>query len=290
LAATFADFMFSLRGPEFLVLFAAFAVVVYFIVEALITAREMRLPSDPRIRDPYVIAYLRGQERELLRVVAVSLVFRRLLAVEGGTFLTIDRSEVDRVQPSVEQQVLRLCQKPYSAPGLIADLGFLKAAATYHGDLVRRGLIASDAVKRDRWLPVFAGIACLLVIAIIKIKVATATGHSNIGFLLVLTLVAAFGLWRRGQAHRTVAGSTALKNLKVLFDSLQRCWWRFPKVNGPSEAALLAAVFGVYAVAGFDNFSWSRMFPNPGDSRGGSGCGSSGGCGGGGGGCGGCGS
>jgi len=278
--------MFTLRGPEFLVLFAALAVVVYLIVDALITARELRLPSDSRIRDPYTIAYLRGQERELLRVVAISLVLRRLLGVEGKTFLTVDRSEIDRVQSFVEQQVLRVCQKPCSAPGLIEDFGFKKAAATYRGELVRRGLIASEAVEHGRWLFVFAGIACLLVIAVIKIKVAISTGHSNVGLLVVLACVAAYVLWRRGQVHRTVAGNAALKNLQVLFDSLRRSWRRRPKVDGPSEAALLAAVFGVYAVQGFDNFAWAKMFPNANDSSGGSGCGG-GGCGGG---CGGCGS
>ena len=278
--------MFTLRGPQFLVLFAAFAVVVYFIVDALIKTRELRLPSDPRIRDPYAIAYLRGEERELLRVVAMSLVLRRLLSVEGKTFLTVDRAEIDRVHSGVEQQILRLCQKPYSAPGLIGDFGFKKAAAIYRGELVRRGLIASEAVKHGRWLYVFGGIACLLVIAIIKIKVATATGHSNVGLLVVLACVAAYVLWRRGQAHRTVAGGTALKNLKVLFDSLWRSWRRRPKVDGPSEAALLAAVFGVYAVRDFDTISWSKMFPSSNDSSGSSGCGG-GGCGGG---CGGCGS
>jgi len=278
--------MFTLRGPEFLVLFVGLAVVVYLIVEALITARELRLPSDPRIRDPYTIAYLRGQERELLRVVAMSLVFRRLLGVEGKTFLTIEHSEIDRVQSFVEQQVLRLCQKPCSAPGLIGDSGFKKAAATYRGELVRRGLIASEAVEQGRWLFVFAGIACLLVIAVIKIKVAISTGHSNVGLLVILAFVAAYVLWRRAQVHRTVAGNAALKNLQVLFDSLRRSWRRRPKVDGPSEAALLAAVFGVYAVQGFDNFAWAKMFPNSNDSSGGSGCGG-GGCGGG---CGGCGS
>ena len=71
--------------------------------------------------------------------------------------------------------------------------------------------------------------------------------------------------------------------IAVIFIEPQR---RRPKVDGPSEAALLAAVFGVYAVRGFDNLAWAKMFPNANDSSGGSGCGG-GGCGGG---CGGCGS
>jgi len=283
--------MFALRGPEFLVLFAACAALVYLIVEALISGHEMRLPSDPRIRDPYAIAYLRGEERELLRVVAMSLVLRQLLAVEGKVFLTVNRDEIDRAQVPIEKEVLRLCRSPFSAPGLIADPGFVAAALAYRRDLLTRGLIADDAVKNKRWLFVFAGIVVLFGIAFKKILVALSTGHSNVAFLMILAAVSGVLLGKRAVVHRTVAGSTTLKHLRVLFASLWRSRLAGKKLDGPAEAALLAAVFGVYTVPAFGRTAWAAMFPKRGSSNG-SGCGSSSGCGGGGGcgGCGGCGS
>jgi len=282
--------MFTLRGPEFLVLFAGLAVVVYLIVDAAIAALEARLSSDTRIRDPYSIAYLRGESRELLRVVAMSLVQRGLLGVEGKTFLTVDSAETDRVRVPVEAQVLRLCRKPYSAPGLVAAAGFEEAAGVYHRELVSRGLLASEELKHRRWLYVFAGSACLLAIALIKIVLALSTGHSNVFFLMILAVVAVGLLARRAAENRTLAGTATLRKLRTLFDSLWRARRRGKKFEDPSEAALLAAVFGVYSVPAFDSISWSAMFPKRASNScgGGSSCGG-GGCGGGGGGCGGCG-
>jgi uncharacterized protein (TIGR04222 family) len=286
--------MFTLRGPEFLALFVGLFIVVYVVVESLISSYELRLPSDTRIRDPYAIAYLRGQSRELLRIVAMSLVLRRLLAVEGKTFLTVNNAEVNRVQVPVEKEVLRLCQQPYSAPGLVAASGFTAAADTYHRDLVSRGLIADENVRHRRWMYISAGIALLVTIAVIKILVALATGHSNVLFLMLLLVAAIALLVRRARSHRTAAGSAALVNLRTLFQSLWRARRGGKKLEDPSEAALLAAVFGVYTLAGFGRIAWARLFPSKSKSNScaGSGCGSSGGCGGGGsgGGCGGCGS
>jgi uncharacterized protein (TIGR04222 family) len=281
--------MFTLRGPEFLVLFAGLFIVVYAIVEALISTYEARLPSDTRIRDPYAIAYLRGESRELLRIVAMSLVLRRLLAVEGKTFLTVNSAEIDRVQIPVEKEILRLCQKPYSAPGLVTAAGFTAAADVFHRELVSRGLVADENVRHRRWMYVFAGITFLLVIAMIKILVALSTGHSNVFFLGILAIGATVLLARRALTHRTFAGNTALQNLRVLFNSLWLARRRREMLEDPSEAALLAAVFGVYTVGAFDSIAWARLFPSKSDS---SSCGSGGGggCGGGGGGCGGCGS
>jgi uncharacterized protein (TIGR04222 family) len=285
--------MFTLRGPEFLVLFAGLTIVVYLIVDAAIAALEARLPSDTRVRDPYSIAYLRGESRELLRVVAMSLVQRGLLGVAGKTFLTVDCAEIDRVRIPVEQEVLRLCRKPCSAPGLVAAADFVAASDVYRRELVSRGLIASEEVKHRRWLYVFSGIAFLLAIALIKIVLALSTGHSNVLILVILAVVAVWLLGRRAVENRTLAGTATLRKLRTLFASLRRARRRGRKFEDPSEAALLAAVFGVYSVPAFDSIAWAAMFPKRASNSGvgGGGCGSSG-CGGGGcgGGCGGCGS
>src|SRR3569833_158405 len=103
-AAISADLMFTLRGPEFLVLFAALSVIVFVAVHTWIVARETSLPSDPRVRDPYEIAYLRGDTRELIRVVALSLCIRKLLSIGKTTIQTVNEAEIDRVQLPIEKE------------------------------------------------------------------------------------------------------------------------------------------------------------------------------------------
>jgi uncharacterized protein (TIGR04222 family) len=282
--------MFTLRGPEFLALFAGLAVLVYVVVNSVIDARETALQSDPRIRDPYAIAYLRGDIRELLRVVALSLCLRGLLRIDKKTFRTVTELEIDRVQVPIETKVLQLCTRDCAPPQLVADPGMQSIVETsYRRDLVERGLLADSRVKGRRWPIVLLGCAVLVLIAFIKIKVALATGHRNIGFLVVLTGLAVIVLLGRARARRTASGSDALRKLSTLFASLRKRGT--PRTaDSVSEAALLAAVFGIYGVSGLDSISWARMFPSNSSSDGGGGCGSSGGCGGGGGGCGGCGS
>ena len=286
--------MFTLRGPEFLVLFAALAVVVFVAVHTWIVARETSLPSDERLRDPYAIAYLRGDTRELIRVVALSLCIRKLLSIGKTTVQTVNEAEIDRVQLPIEKEFLRVCRTPCQPLALPQVPEFKSAVDEYHRNLVARGLLASDEVKRARAFPVYAGILFLGAIGATKIYVALTTGHSNIAFLVMLAILVIVLLRLRISVRRTAAGRDVLIKLRTLFASLRRRG--APKSSeGVSEAALLAAVFGIYGIAGLDNISWARLFPNPNSSSGssdssGSSCGSSGGCGGGGGGCGGCGS
>src|SRR5262245_36713526 len=104
--------MFHLPGPQFLVLFACLFGVVFVIVHLIIEKHEASLPSDPRIRDPYAIAYLRGDTRELIRVVALSLYLRGLIRIQNLTFQTADPAEIERAQVPIEKQFLQICRTP----------------------------------------------------------------------------------------------------------------------------------------------------------------------------------
>jgi uncharacterized membrane protein YgcG len=133
-----------------------------------------------------------------------------------------------------------------------------------------------------------------VTLAVAKIGVALATGHSNISFLMSATLIATILLLSQALARQTHRGRAVLRELNALFHSLRRRSTKLSATAVP-EATMLAAVFGVYVLPEFDRNAWRKLFPqlSPSNSSGGSGCGASG-CGGGGGcsggGCGGCGS
>lgn len=287
--------MFALRGPAFLGLFLLLSAAVFLAVHLLIVTREAAQPAEPRIRDPYAIAFLRGDIRELIRVVALSLCLRGLLKIRTTTFQTEREMEIDRVQVPIETVMLRVCRTPCQPSALEHVPEFKAAVAEYEHDLMRRGLLADGEARGRRWPLVLLGSGVLVLIALIKIKVALSTGHSNILFLIMLAGAAVAALVVRAGARRTFAGNEALRNLTSLFASLRAC--RAPRsASAVTEAALLGAIFGIYGVAGLDNLAWARLFPQSTSSNSsscGTSCGSgSSGCGGGGGGggCGGCGS
>jgi len=182
--------MFALRGPDFLGLFLLLSVTVYLAVHLLIVTREAAQPAEPRIRDPYAIACLRGDVRELIRVVALSLCLRGLLQIRTTTFQTVREMEIDRVQVPIETVVLRLCRTPCEPSALAQVAEFKTAVGEYERDLIRRGLLADGTARSRRWPPVLLGSGFLVLIALIKIKVALSTGHSNILFLILLTGIA----------------------------------------------------------------------------------------------------
>jgi len=284
-------------GPQFLILFVVICVVVYVFVTIAIGMGETGSSAGRRIRDPYLIAYLRGDTDESIRVATLALVLRELLKVNDSAFRTADPSEIDRANVPIEKALLTACREGASPAQILRHTAVRTAADQYYNRLMEAGLIPSEVARSLRQRAVMVGIAVVLLIAAAKIVVALSTGHSNILFLVILAGVAAMFLFGQLQERLTRQGRAALSELSTLFASLKSRRHTLPAGAIP-EATLLAAVFGVYLPPGTTQRAWEKMFPPPStnsfsvydSSSSGSGGGSSGGCGGGGGGCGGCGS
>ena len=73
---------FDLRGPEFLLFYFCFSLVVIFALAILRRRAESGPAPKIDLGDPYLIAYLRGGEHEALRVAVISLVDRGMLAMD----------------------------------------------------------------------------------------------------------------------------------------------------------------------------------------------------------------
>jgi uncharacterized protein (TIGR04222 family) len=285
--------MLTMRGPEFLALYALLALVAYVLVGLIITRRERELAGpDPRtLRDPYAIAYLRAGARELLQVVCLNLTKRGQLRVAGSA-LEATGSAAPPGGPPIEAAVLQACARPLT-PAALARSALVQARIDdYREELTRQHLIAGPEVRHIRLAPVLLAIAALVALAAAKIDVALSTGHNNIAFLVILAIVTVIILLARLGRRRTALGKQALAQLSELFRDLRRQSSGVAS-GAATEAALLAAVFGVYALSGAERKAWSQIWSPPGGSGGdggGGGDSGGGGCGGGGGGgCGGCG-
>jgi uncharacterized protein (TIGR04222 family) len=141
-------------------------------------------------------------------------------------------------------------------------------------------------MKRARNLRAWIAAVVIFGIGVAKIVIAENTGHHNVTFLIILTVVftlLAFGL---SLPRRTRAGDRMIEDLRTLFEGLKQRSAEIQTGASPNEYALMAAVYGMATIP-----DAKKLFPKGGSSCG-SGCGSDGGssssCGGGGG-CGGCG-
>jgi uncharacterized protein (TIGR04222 family) len=276
---------FDLRGPEFLLFYLAVSVVV---VVASILLRHSAEPADtPKINlsDPNLIAYLRGGKNEVLRVVTISLVDRCLL-VATGTKLTACEGAFGKAQSEVERKVVRHFNPSAEAATIFKMKDVDPEMSQYAAELTRLGLLTDEAEKETQKLRMAIALALLLGIAIFKLMVALATGHRNVGFLILLAVLDTIAVVIISRPRLTKAGQRMLDDLRTLFGGLRARSEQIQNGASPAEFALMAAVFGTATIP-----SAKKMFPQAGSGGCGSSCGSGGdgggGCGGGG--CGGCG-
>src|SRR5687767_591732 len=144
---------FDLPGPQFLLFYTILAGIV---LGALVFwRRRAELSAAPAridLSDPYLIAYLRGGEMEVLRVA--------------------EHANSDQSSSILEKE------------------GLSKACASYDKTLRRAQLLPDEHVTRARFVRLASAIVLLSSVAVVKILLALSAGRSNVGFLSVLTIVA----------------------------------------------------------------------------------------------------
>jgi uncharacterized protein (TIGR04222 family) len=308
---------FDLRGPEFLLFYTLFAGAVFAVLYRMRGAGSKGGPK-PQIEDPYLVAFLRGGAPEALRVATLSLMDRGLLAirssgssspffVEAENRLEIASAQaIDSVRRPIEKQILEAFKEPKRIGTTLENLERCAASREYENKLEQTGLWhtqeSRDAFQFRQKIAVYI----LLGVAVLKIFIAIARGHSNILFLIILAGVAVYCAARIGNPIRTARGDKFLQDVKTLFANLQLRASTLRPGGSTADLAWLASAYGLAAVPTgvFPHASALKPPPRAQDFASGgsssdgswfSSCGSSscgGGCGGGscGGGCGGCGS
>ncbi|MEP7157748.1 MAG: TIGR04222 domain-containing membrane protein, partial [Betaproteobacteria bacterium] len=283
----------------FLLFFFLTAVAV--LIGMRLWIRQMELDSgksQQNLTDPYLIAFLRSGSNEALRVATVSLLDRGLLVNTGSTLSSKNTKSLELAQRPIEKAVLQHYFTPGPAHEIFKDKPATQACASYEKVLINQGLLANASVYMKRLLPVGVALAILVGICFAKINIAFSQGRHNVGFLVMLTLLAGIItviIWRR---RRTAQGDAMLGDLRSLFSRLKG---RSKTMNGggrTNEAAILAAVFGLSALPAASFPFMDKLYPAKAGNGSGCGtsscsssssssCGSSCGGGGGGGGCGG---
>jgi uncharacterized protein (TIGR04222 family) len=288
---------FDLRGPAFLGLYvfvsAAGLLYLYCVVRGFIG--DPRLPSGEarrHLRDPYLLAYLRGGVSEVLKTVTFSLNQRKLLSFVGKQFAPVrSHSAFAAVDHPLERAVLAQCGMKPTVPEMLRNAALKRVVEDYVAPLRHSALVVNDEERQRRRPAAQAVTGILLALGGVKVFTALARGHFNVLFLIVLTsiaLIAVYGIYNR---RRTPAGDRALSDQQTLFVRLKGRVNRMTADGAHHEAVLVAAAFGIDALPESSHpFAAQLKRLTQTDSSGG-GCGSSGGsgCGGGGGGCGGCG-
>jgi uncharacterized protein (TIGR04222 family) len=295
---------FDLPGPEFLLFFLGLSVVA--IVALVVTRKFAESSSAPKLdlSDPYLIAYLRGAEPETLRVAAVSLIDRGLLVATGTQLKTAEKASPDAVRHPVEKELLRRFKRAGEASSIFDDSRLRATCKPYEQTLKNVGLLPGESIVSARWTRLLIACALLGGVAVVKILIALERGRTNVWFLIILTIIAIVVAVKISFPRLTESGKRMIADLQNLYSGLKDRALFLQTGGATIEPMMLAAVFGVGALAGANFAYTSALFPRAKEAdkwstwnASTSGCGSScsscgsscsGGCGGGG--CGGCGS
>ena len=310
---------FDLRGPEFLVFYFFFSAAVIGCIILLRRLDENRESGKPPLDDPYLVAYLRGGEGEAVRVAALSLLDRGLLTLKSSGSSSLfsagenrleltDARAIETVKRPIEKRVLEAFKTPVPISTTLELLENCTPCLDYARNLEQLGLLPSPDTREKRRVRKQIAVGLLLGVALLKIFIAISRGRTNILFLIVLAILAAYVTSHISNPFRTTRGEKFLEDVKCLFASIRLRADSLRPGGATSDLIWLASAYGLTAVPEFVFPHVSAFFPrkplrNAGStgasdsggffsscgttSCGGSGCGG-GGCGGGG--CGGCGS
>jgi uncharacterized protein (TIGR04222 family) len=306
----------SLDGISFLVLFVVFIVIT---LAALAVAKSnidktdrLPIPAIPPEVDPFEIAFLRGGENELARSVVFSLVQKGVVEVvnseKSGTIRRMENNGDVRNLSAVEEVALgwvgtsREAKDVFGSGGLADRLQ--RHNAKYEIELANRQFLMPEEFKSKARK---YGIAAALMIAGLggyKVFAAILVGRWNVGFTIVLSLLAVVGAISMGRLPRmTKLGKQYIERLQAAFEDL-KLRSQAPYIAGGTHHGTMAqngfagvdplllsvGVFGTGILAGtmFSSYNDAFARQQAASSSGcGSSCGSSCGSGDGGGGCGG---
>lgn len=287
---------FDLRGPEFLVFYFIFSVVV--IVAFVLMRRASESATTPKVdlSDPYLIAYLRGGKNEALRVAVVSLIDRGLLVYDGTKIGRASNASSASVRRPLEKALMDKFSWPAEAKSIFDDSTLESVCDPYEETLSRDRLLPDEKAKQVRLALSVAVFFLLATVGGIKVSLALERGRTNVGFLIILMVIAIAVAVKTISPRLTSTGSAMLADVQTLYAGLKGRATQIRPGGATLEPLMLAAAFGVGALPG-DGFAYTKtLFPRAQSSTGsscgsssGSSCGSSCGGGGCGGGCGGCG-
>lgn len=250
---------FDLTGPQFLLFYIIFAGLVLSGL-AFWRRRAELSPSTPRIdlSDPYLIAFLRGGEKEVLRVATVTLIDRGLLVRDGPQIKRAEDASPDSVRRPIERALLNKYARPGKVSWMFEDDGLSKACEQYAVTLQRARLIPDDYVYRARLVRLIIATFLLTGVGFTKVMIAIEAGRTNVGFLIVLIIASLVIAAAVSFPRLTESGREMIEDVQSLYRGLRN---RASSMNAggasPTNAGgagvepmMLAAVFGMGALAG----------------------------------------
>ncbi len=317
----------SMRGPYFLLLYGiAFAVILALAfwhrqkLDSSNRETPLEVPPNP---DPYKLAYLRGGVAEVLRLATLDLyqrgvIVEKKMSIFGGQGLVRDESVDIQSLPTM----LKAIAEYYNEPRKPTDIFRAKLHSAFQATLdewehwiEKENLRYSSEIKSTHFTYMVFLVMVFGLLGVYKLSVALFTGHTNVGFLLLMMAVGSIFLILLPRLPRfTFRGRRFIEHLQAAYYCMKNPDWKTTPATMDASSnqtqtdwalpVMAMGIFGISAIqgspyrfihnqyaasAGVGSSCGASYVSGCGSSTGDSGSSCSGGSGCGGGGCGGCG-
>jgi uncharacterized protein (TIGR04222 family) len=262
---------FDLSGPSFLIFYLCLGMILIFAAQHHRHRAESGPAPKMELSDPYLIAYLRGGEKEALRLGVITLIDRDLLIVDGATVRRKEQEiRRDAVNP-LEYELLKKFSIPAQAASVFEDEMLREACAPYRAKLEQAGLIPDASTTRERTYRCLVAAGILVAVGLSKIVIGITRGRP-VAFLIIL-MIAAVGVTAITSFPRlTRRGELALEDVQTLYAHMRNRASGRRRGSATPGMMMLAAVFGITALAPIER-AFARSIFSRHRSSGGSGCG-----------------
>lgn len=300
--ALFNNPIAQMYGPYFVLFYSTFIGVTLVISTYLLRDKtaSVPLPSIQEKPDPYEIAYLRGGEKEVLKLVTVSLIQLGYLEIRNNQIQQIPTHPNLHSLKPLEKKIFDYFLIGKNVQELIhnqsAPQEISNECLSYQKWLTEEQLLTTPQDRSTTNQIITIVVAIILSLGIYKLVSALSQGHNNVGNLTTIMVFVAISwltyICDLPQQRLTSRGQTYLQQLKNAFAQLNPTFPTPPTQQG-YNSLLLLSIFGGEALASTTNSEYAKViypvisYSGKKTSSTGGGCGSS--CGGGCGGCGGCG-
>src|SRR5262249_25942299 len=140
----------------------------------------------------------------------------------AGTLKTSDKATPDLVRRPLEQALIQLFASESPPRSALAFLRVRAACAQYRTELTGRGLLLSDAQKRELFIGFVVVLGIIGGIAVARIVQALAHDQRNLAFLMMgAALFIGIAYQIRNKGELTAKGMRALESLQALTSRLK---------------------------------------------------------------------
>ena len=176
---------FDWQGPAFLAFYLILTLAVLAGIYCLRAARELAAAKGRMPVDPYEIAYLRAGPAGAISVAMVSLLERGHLTTNEGMLIGVAAKETRL--PKLERAIVDYFQAQGWPKQAVADGALRSATGEQAQSLAGKGLLP-DLHHRAKLT--WTALGVLTGVAVVKLMLAWSRGRQNVGFLILLWLVA----------------------------------------------------------------------------------------------------